>query len=169
MNNENKSRNGYYTVEEIIDRRKTKGKYEYLIKWKGYAGQNTWEPIQNLQNIQGIINKYDKIYENKKMSKNRKQFTNHKRKKFKEIDENKEEKALKKKSKRCSVPYILVDDKIEKVITVSKENDELVADIEKKGLNGEIVRERMKTKDLKKVNPWVLINFYESNIRFNEN
>mmetsp|Transcript_14973 Transcript_14973/g.23179 ORF Transcript_14973/g.23179 Transcript_14973/m.23179 type:complete len:134 (+) Transcript_14973:181-582(+) len=39
----------FYEVEAVVGQRKKKGRYEYLIKWKGYASdQNTWEPIANL-------------------------------------------------------------------------------------------------------------------------
>ena len=42
MNNEKNIENDFYTVDEILDRRKVNGKYEYLIKWKGFEGQNTY-------------------------------------------------------------------------------------------------------------------------------
>jgi hypothetical protein len=38
-----------WEVEEILKERMVNGKYEYLIKWKGYEpGESTWEPIENL-------------------------------------------------------------------------------------------------------------------------
>lgn len=50
---------GGYEVERIVDKRKYKGKVEYLIKWKGYSNEeNTWEPIANLQ-CQELINEYN--------------------------------------------------------------------------------------------------------------
>jgi hypothetical protein len=40
-----------YKVEEILDSRETKGKWEYLIKWKGYGPEeSTWEPKANFKN-----------------------------------------------------------------------------------------------------------------------
>lgn len=38
-----------YEVEQICDKRITKGKVEYLVKWKNWDhDDNTWEPIANL-------------------------------------------------------------------------------------------------------------------------
>ena len=39
-----------YEVEKIIEKRIKKGKVEYYVKWKGWddEGDNTWEPVDNL-------------------------------------------------------------------------------------------------------------------------
>jgi hypothetical protein len=38
-----------YIVEELINRRGTKSKREYLVKWRGYPrSESTWEPVQEL-------------------------------------------------------------------------------------------------------------------------
>jgi len=172
MINDNSNKNDYYTVDEIINRRKVNGKYEYLIKWKGYAGQNTWEPFQNLQSIKDVIKEYDELYETKKKKKNqiknRKTFLRHKRKKTNDNKENKNKKDLNKERDGYDIPYIIVDDTIEKILNVSKEDGDFIAEFLKKDINGDIIKEKMKTKELKKINPWVLINFYESKIRFNK-
>ena len=63
----------YYTVEEVIGRRKKKGKYEYLIKWKDYSiNESTWEPMDNLYFIKELIDEYDKSYETKNSKKKKK-------------------------------------------------------------------------------------------------
>ena len=40
-----------YEVDEILDRRRRRGEYQYQVKWKGYdEGDNTWEPHRHLEN-----------------------------------------------------------------------------------------------------------------------
>ena len=37
-----------WNVEAILRHRKRKdGRYEFLTKWEGYPGQDTWEPLEN--------------------------------------------------------------------------------------------------------------------------
>lgn len=50
----------------------------------------------------------------------------------------------------------------QKVLEINLEKDELVASVEKRSENGKIKIEKIKTKDLKLENPWILINFYET-------
>ena len=39
---------GYYFIKKIEQRRKIGGKFEYLVKWKGYdISQNTWYKHNN--------------------------------------------------------------------------------------------------------------------------
>ena len=42
-----------YEVEQVLGHREISGTAYYLVKWKGYStSENTWEPIENLQNAQ---------------------------------------------------------------------------------------------------------------------
>ena len=50
----------FYEVEKILDRRKIKGKFQYLIKWKGYSlSESTWEPISHLQYVKEIVDQFN--------------------------------------------------------------------------------------------------------------
>ncbi|CAK93162.1 unnamed protein product (macronuclear) [Paramecium tetraurelia] len=57
-----------YEVESIIDRRfdEQAKSYLYQIKWKGYPhSQNTWEPIEHLQNphVKTMVKEFDSAQE----------------------------------------------------------------------------------------------------------
>jgi hypothetical protein len=48
-----------YEVECIKDRKILRGKKHYLIKWKDWAEEhNTWEPIENLQTVLGMVSTF---------------------------------------------------------------------------------------------------------------
>ena len=44
-----------FIAEAIVDERKHKGRTEHRVRWQGYPASNdTWEPVENLQNGKGI-------------------------------------------------------------------------------------------------------------------
>ena len=48
-----------YEVEKILDRKRRRNKFYYLVKWRGYADhENTWEPVENLTNAQEALGDY---------------------------------------------------------------------------------------------------------------
>ena len=50
-----------YEVEAILAHRRFRGKYQYLVKWKGYdSSENTWEPENNLTHMEELLNEYKK-------------------------------------------------------------------------------------------------------------
>jgi len=58
-----------YEVEEILEKRVAKkGKIEYLVKWKNFddPADNSWEPKNNLEAVQNLIDKFEKDLEAKK-------------------------------------------------------------------------------------------------------
>jgi len=60
-----------FIVEAIIDERIKKGKFEYLVKWKGYdnAKDTSWEPVQNIGQYQHLIDAFEKkLMESKRES-----------------------------------------------------------------------------------------------------
>ncbi|OCT82294.1 chromodomain Y-like protein 2 [Xenopus laevis] len=50
-----------YEVERIVDKRKNKkGKWDYLIRWKGYgSNEDTWEPEHHLQHCEEFIDDFN--------------------------------------------------------------------------------------------------------------
>ncbi|QRW18202.1 hypothetical protein RhiXN_03126 [Rhizoctonia solani] len=49
-----------YEVEQIIDSKQQKGKWFYLIKWKGYGPEdNSWEPKELLEHSQEEIKRFN--------------------------------------------------------------------------------------------------------------
>ena len=59
-----------------------------------------------------------------------------------------------------------VDQSLEKILAIKLENNNLIAVVERRTKEGEINKEIMSTEDLKKTNPWILIDYYENKIRF---
>jgi hypothetical protein len=50
---------GDYKVEELMDSRVSKGRLEYLVKWKNYPLEEaSWEPEKNLANAKETITKF---------------------------------------------------------------------------------------------------------------
>ncbi|KAF8693024.1 hypothetical protein RHS03_08515, partial [Rhizoctonia solani] len=50
-----------YKVEKIINSKRQRGKWFYLIKWKGYGPEdNSWEPEELLEHSQEEVNRFNK-------------------------------------------------------------------------------------------------------------
>ena len=60
----------------------------------------------------------------------------------------------------------IIDDNLKAVITVKQQGETLVAIVEKLDENGELVKVNIPTDELRRTNPWILLNFYESKIKF---
>ena len=49
-----------WAVERIVDKRKRKGRIEYLVKWENYPDtDNMWLPIANLREARYAIDQYE--------------------------------------------------------------------------------------------------------------
>ena len=168
----------YYDVEKILDRRKINGKYEYKIKWEGYPiDESTWEPLKNLKHAKELVDEYNSAHpfsEDKKSNKKGKskkddKFINKKQKRKKEIEEIEEIEVIEEnnnQNKEIKKKCYKIDDSLKKVFTVKKLNQKLIAIVEKVDDNGVLNETTITTEELKKTNPWILINFYESKIIF---
>lgn len=60
----------FYDVEAIKGKKKVQGKWLYYVKWEGYSDDNnTWEPIENLEECKSILDEFEKEYSSKKNKK----------------------------------------------------------------------------------------------------
>ena len=49
-----------WEVEQIVDKRKHRGRVQYLVKWVGYPDhENTWLPLSNLRQAKDAIDEYE--------------------------------------------------------------------------------------------------------------
>lgn len=41
-----------YEIEKILAKKKIRGKWHRLVKWKGYPDhENSWEPVENMRDL----------------------------------------------------------------------------------------------------------------------
>ena len=79
----------YYNVEKILAKEKTAEGTRYLVKWENFPEADcTWEPEENLDNVQDFIEEFNKNKE--------KEFINF----LKLIDSKEAQKEIKEKFKR---------------------------------------------------------------------
>ncbi len=180
----------YYNIEKILDRRKIGGKFEYKIKWEGYPmSQSTWEPMKNLETAKELVEEYNlthPITNSQKTVKSESKkkddtFINKKRKEENEEksqqnyqDEKGHEDELKiskmitnsTANENHNEKTYIIDDSLKSVFTVKQQNQKLVAVVEKLNEEGNVEKVYIPTEELRRTNPWILLNFYESKIKF---
>ena len=158
--------------------------------------QCTWEPLENLSTVSELVEEYDKNHpmkQNKKgKSKNsllgqKKELPPEEKKEIIKIIDKKPE-VIQEEEKIEKIPFLdeehqsqqnytiippseicqkyKIDDSLKRVKTVRKKNEKLMAVIEKMKDNGDLEEIEMETIRLKTVNPWILLDFYESKIKF---
>merc|ERR1712198_323669 len=49
-----------YEVGQVLKDRKKRGQVEYLVRWKNYEGEDSWEPASNLQHAGSLLQEYIK-------------------------------------------------------------------------------------------------------------
>jgi len=53
-----------YKVEKILNKKKFRGKNQYLVQWKGYTvEEDTWEPRENLGNAEDLVREFKEEYD----------------------------------------------------------------------------------------------------------
>ena len=190
------SDNDIYYIERILDRRKVNGRLEYKIKWEGYPmSQSTWEPLENLKTAIELVEEYDKLHPlpppdliGKKTNRPKKERVKKIAKAVKgtpipekkeEIDQPKEEEkpenVINLDENQQNNNIIIeedtsrkynIDESLKKVTTVRKKDNKLMAVVMKMKENGITEEIELETNTLKYDNPWILLDFYESKIKF---
>ena len=186
--------NDIYYVEKILDRRIVNDRLEYKIKWDGYPmSESTWEPLENLRTAIELVEEYDRAHPFPKKFIGKKKMRAKKESNpinqinenpIHEVQEKKEEKEQtneEQKNKKIdpeekiiynnslqeeNVRKYIVDNSLIKVVTVRKKDNKLMAQVKKKKENGEEEDLEIETFKLRNENPWILLDFYESKIKF---
>ena len=168
-----------YQIEKIIGKRTKRGRKEYKVKWEGYPlSQCTWEPIENLLNVLYMVEDYDNSHSTANSDK---ATTVLGKKRKSDSAPSKPAKGPKQKEKKnhkdnssdgkegngiICIENESSSDRNQKqyirVITINKEFKALV-EVKKDGLSME---ETLSTRELRRFNPGILIDFYESKIKF---
>ena len=138
--------------------------------------ESTWEPISHLKYILDQVKEFEEKSEKKNKNKTK---TDTKDSSTEEVKEDKEsENNIGKKRKRdkedieedyCNryrEERLLIDKSLKRILTVKNEKNGIVALVQKEDKNGKITKEIISTNDLKKINPWMLIDYYETKIKF---
>ena len=161
----------YYKIEKILNKRKVRGKYQYKIKWDGFSlDKCTWEPVENLEYAKDILNEFNRTHKKKLKKKNLynsfptdtasiKSLYNNNEEMKNNIDISEEKKEIKEIIHK-------VDSSFKKVINVRRSEDKLMVLVDKEQENGEIIKAYLSTEELGRINPWILLDFYEEKIKF---
>ncbi len=169
----------YYNVEKIIGKKIVNGKALYKIKWEGYPmSQCTWEPLKNLKKVMDMVDEYNELNDNKdeeqsEEKKNKKSVLNKKRKKSNssskdEDEKNNNEDKTEDNTKNFEPNHknkYFIDESYKKIWTIRKESGILTAIVERENEKGTTEKVFVKCSELRTLNPWILIEFYESKIK----
>ena len=158
--------------------------------------QSTWEPMENLITAKELVDEYDKQYPftndmlNKKTKRIKKMSAKKPVKKaakkenepqIQEKNENEPQKEEEKPEQinleenqinndiniqNDSIRKYNIDDSLKKVTTVRKRDNKLMAVVVKMNELGMTNEIEIETNSLKYDNPWILLDFYESKIKF---
>lgn len=169
-----------YTVEKILNKKKEGNKVKYLVKWEGYPMEDsTWEPEENLEYVQGLIDEFEHglkdIYKQKKRGRPRK-IENDNSDSDSDISRKKSNKIIKYTGGQLLLDQYLnlsnanvEKDEVETILS-AKRNDKncLICQVRWKIRSDGIQPDDsyVENKYLKKRYPKLLIEFYESKIKF---
>ena len=137
---------------------------------------------ENKENINVNVENKEIISEKKLTGRKRRRFRGRKKIKKKigrkAVVKKKEEKKIddvktdinvkidKYENKSDNVEKFLLNKDVKKVLTVRKEKNVIEAVIEKEDKEGRIINEIITTNNLKKINPFILLDYYETKIKY---
>ena len=162
-----------YSLQNIKNKAIEKQKTRLILYFWYLINESTWEPISHLKYILDQVKEFEEKYEKKNKAK-----TDNKDSSTEDVKEEKEPENLsgkkRKREEEIEEDYcnryreerILIDKSLKKILSVKKEKNGIVAVVEKEDKNKKITKEIISTNDLKKTNPWMLIDYYESKIKF---
>ena len=161
----------YYKIEKILSKRKIKGKYQYKIKWEGFPlDKCTWEPVENLECAKDLLDEFNRTHKKKLKKKNLYYSYPTDTASIKSLYNNNEEIKniidIQEEKKEIKEIIHKVDSSFKKVINVRRSEDRLMVLVDKEQENGEIIKAYLSTEELGRINPWILIDFYEEKIKF---
>jgi hypothetical protein len=140
----------FYEVCKILDKRLINGYVEYLVKWKNLPiEESTWEPEQNLIYAQHFVDQFNEDFE-KIISKRLKNCP--------------KKKAKVKKTRQGDYE---VGDRAAGIVGVKREEGLLIFEVEwMPRNNGSVpIRSWYTNKQLRKLDPFLLLSFYESKVK----
>ena len=160
-----------FIVEEILEKRIKNGKVEYFIKWEGYKiSESTWEPEENVSNSEDLIKDFlnkevAKTKSNKIIDTNFSKETKHLENVIQNSFENKNEQR---QYEETPILSELKEDVPKKIRSVKKIEGELYSLIEFEERSDGLLTDPCYFPSLllRKINPKLLIEFYESKIKF---
>ncbi len=170
-----------YTVEAILEKRTNrKGKLEYLVKWENYpVSQSTWEPLEHLENSMDLIRDFEaKLAEGLKNEKRSSTpgenaaagSNNLSKTPGNPLPQKNESASGSKTEKSDEIPILRdIEDNIPKKInSVKKFEGELFSLVEWEERSDGLTPDPayIPSMLLRKLNPKLLIHFYESKIKF---
>ena len=157
----------YYSVEKILDKRIHKGKIQYKIKWEGYSTDEcTWEPLAHLDNVKYMIKEYEREqteFLNKKRHNNNNNedslsSTTKPNNTSPQLPTTNSSPTLKEQAQHnTQIKYL-------RVLSVTRELKAIV-EIEE---NNEITKIKLSTKQLRELCPVILLDYYETRLKFSD-
>ena len=171
-----------YIVEKILEKKKEGNRVKYLVKWDGYPiEQSTWEPEENLESVQTLLDEFEIAFRDTQKPRKR----GRPRKPENESSEIDSEISRARRSKKIhkitDFNAVLEEnnlssanfdtDEVERVLNAKRSDKNILLCHVKWKIRSDGIQPDdsfVENKFLKKRHPKLLIEFYESKIKFIE-